>query len=453
MLTSPKKQDYFSLGSAINQSKLSLFLPEKYAYISNEPNIQTPEIKYQAAISSMSPDKHYEQIVNGQIVNEKEAQLRKAISASDHAFKKLKTFTWAGWLIIALYSFLSVLSLWKQGIYTIGKDNRESPELYAEDAVNVFLGIPLLSISHYFTMKGSVRGFIFWMAGLSFVFYNYLVYAFETNFNALFLGYIVLISASSFSLFGVLWMVDMRLIKYHFQPTTPTTTLAIYLVVVALCKLVTWVATYLAILQLNEQPEQKSAFILDLSFIVPAYFLVAYMCWCKKSMGYVLAGVFIVDSVAMGIGTVSKCITVMVLKQETPMISTLHLRLCLFGGVMLAGFVMIPVYLKYLEPSIQRSQLFSGLPGSTSDSNLYEKRAGSFQLNQSSDDPYLEGGCQDGSNYISLRQARQLASESSASSPDHEKSFTFEGVLAPGPQSGQKRMHVSHSHDSFYASL
>eukprot|EP00638_Chattonella_subsalsa_P001701 CAMPEP_0117737962 /NCGR_PEP_ID=MMETSP0947-20121206/2840_1 /TAXON_ID=44440 /ORGANISM="Chattonella subsalsa, Strain CCMP2191" /LENGTH=488 /DNA_ID=CAMNT_0005553549 /DNA_START=54 /DNA_END=1520 /DNA_ORIENTATION=- len=401
---------------------------------------------------------HYEKIFNEQIVTDKETQLKKAMLASKTALNKIKRFSWMSWCIIVLFGSLSVVSLATRNLYVTGIDNHEIPELYTQDAVNVLVLLPLLSASHYLTMQGNVRGFVFWMSGMSLTFYNYLIYAFETNFNTLFLGYIVLITLSSFVIFGIVGILDSRALKKHFHPKMPRIAFSLFLVIFALCKLISWISIYLEILEVKQQPTQKSAFILDLSFVVPAYFLVAIMGWRNQSWGLVLTGVFLVDCVVMSCCTVFKSLTSIFYHEILGF--QVMMRLYMFVAMFLLGLVMLGIYVTNLEPSLIKSAHFNLLPPPTS-AFLGASEANSSDESLSVD---TEG---DISAYVSLNQVYQNVPENGSGMydlaaggfyPQSPVSLirTANSILPLPKRVKQKeryRMQSSQSHENFYSAI
>lgn len=68
--------------------------------------------------------------------------------------------------------------------------------IYAQDAVLLVIGVPVLAFGLWFAIRGSLRGRIVWLGSLTFMVYMWTHYAFVIAFNDFFLGYVALFGFS-----------------------------------------------------------------------------------------------------------------------------------------------------------------------------------------------------------------------------------------------------------------
>jgi len=94
-------------------------------------------------------------------------------------------------------------------------------QMQANDLVNLVLGLPLLALSFWLTLRGSLRGRILLAGTLGFTLYTYITMAFGAQYNALFLVYVALFSLSLFTFVLVMMSFDLELLPGHFSGKLP----------------------------------------------------------------------------------------------------------------------------------------------------------------------------------------------------------------------------------------
>jgi hypothetical protein len=67
------------------------------------------------------------------------------------------------------------------------------------DAVTLFLAVPILVTALVFARRGSLRAQLIWLGALDYMLYNYAFYLFGAAFNAFFLIYAALLGLSIFA--------------------------------------------------------------------------------------------------------------------------------------------------------------------------------------------------------------------------------------------------------------
>lgn len=165
----------------------------------------------------------------------------------------------------------------------------------AQDAVVLFLGVPLLIISVVLYQRGSVSGHFLLTGVLGYFLYVYSSMALGAAYNRLFLLYIVIFSASLFALILVFSTVDLSWIASRIPVGLPRIGLAIFMFAAGLVTLVVWGAPLVAAMLIDVAPDKMDSYTtmvtyaLDLAIITPATFLCALLTLRGNPLGYVIA--------------------------------------------------------------------------------------------------------------------------------------------------------------------
>ena len=94
-------------------------------------------------------------------------------------------------------------------------------QMQANDLVGLVLGLPLLAISFWFTLRGSLRGRLLLTGTLGFILYTYITMCFGAAYNKLFLVYVALFSLSLFAFILSMMSFDLKTLPAHFSKTLP----------------------------------------------------------------------------------------------------------------------------------------------------------------------------------------------------------------------------------------
>lgn len=201
-------------------------------------------------------------------------------------------------LVIAfLAAFASIGGLVFRGIY---RDNAfVSTTWLGNDAVTLFLAVPILVASIYFSRRGSYRAQLIWLGALDYMLYNYAFYLFGAAFNAFFLIYAALLGLSIFALVFGLAGLDVACVRQQFSKRTPVKWIGGYFLFVAaglslvyLMQSIGFIVTgkLPAIILLSEHPTNV-VFALDLTLLIP--WLVVGALWLMKRnpWGFVITAI------------------------------------------------------------------------------------------------------------------------------------------------------------------
>jgi hypothetical protein len=164
-----------------------------------------------------------------------------------------------------------------------------------QDAVALFLGVPLLVISIVLYQRGSVSGQLLLTGTLGYFLYLYASMALGASYNRLFLLYIVIFSASLFAFIQVFSSVNLDLVASQIPAGLPRRGLAIFMFAAGLVTLVVWGAPLVVALIKGGPPDRMDSYTtmvtyaLDLAIITPATFLCAVLVLRGDPLGVVIA--------------------------------------------------------------------------------------------------------------------------------------------------------------------
>lgn len=211
--------------------------------------------------------------------------------------KKLKPVTTLSTLIAILATFASAGGLLLDNLY---HDNAFVTTTWlGNDAVTLFLAVPILVAAMIFAKRGSFRAQLIWMGALDYMLYNYAFYLFGAAFNWFFLVYAALLALSIFALIFGLVNLEVNGISQQFRKETPVKWIGGYFLFVAsglglvyLIQSIGFIATdnVPAIVTITGHPTNV-VFALDLTLVIPWLILGAVWLIKRQPWGYVIAGI------------------------------------------------------------------------------------------------------------------------------------------------------------------
>jgi hypothetical protein len=174
--------------------------------------------------------------------------------------------------------------------------------LVGQDAVALAIILPLLVLSMWLTARGSLRGLLLWAGVLFWVAYYYFFYV-VGGFNALFLAYIAMVSASLYGLLSLLFAIEPDAFKARFDASVPARLIGGFTMAVALLFALMWGAMVLASLADGTRPPEvnREVVIIDLTVMLPLLFFGGLRLWRRAPWGYVLGGLLLVKTALSGL--------------------------------------------------------------------------------------------------------------------------------------------------------
>jgi len=174
------------------------------------------------------------------------------------------------------------------------------------DVVTLFAGLPLLVISTWLTLRGSLRGRLLLTGTLGFFLYTYLSMSMLTAFNALFLVYVAIFGLSLYAFILCTMSFDLEALPGHFSASLPRGWIAALLFIIAAFLTVTWLGRVLQPLLNNTPPllDNTTTMVIqamDLSLIVPLAVLSGILLLRRSAWGYLLTSVFVLKAITLGL--------------------------------------------------------------------------------------------------------------------------------------------------------
>ncbi len=164
-----------------------------------------------------------------------------------------------------------------------------------QDAVTLFLGIPLLITSLFLYRRGSLRGGVLLVGVLAFFLYVYVSMAFSAAYNNLFLVYAGLMSASFFALAQAFTSVDLGGLTAETLAGLPRRGPAILLIGGGALTFLVWIGPLASALAQGKTPDLLGpyttfvTYALDLGIITPACCTAGILMLRRNRMGYRIA--------------------------------------------------------------------------------------------------------------------------------------------------------------------
>jgi hypothetical protein len=203
---------------------------------------------------------------------------------------------WSTIVLVLLVAFTAVAGIFWPATYA-----REPLASRAggigSDLMDLFLVAPVLLVSGILGSRGSIPARLVWLGTLGYLVYNFVLYAFGVRFNALFLVYCATLSLSLFATaFGVSF-IPIEQVAQTYSPRAPRKTVAIAFLVLAFAyaafDLSEIIPALLAgrVLQSAVQANTPVNFMyaLDLTYLLPAMCVTAFLLLRRKACGYALA--------------------------------------------------------------------------------------------------------------------------------------------------------------------
>jgi hypothetical protein len=257
-----------------------------------------------------------------------------------------KTALYLSTIIAVLATFASAGGLMLEDLY---RDNALVRTTWlGNDAVTLFLAVPILVAGMVLARRGSLKAQLIWMGALDYMLYNYAFYLFGAAFNAFFLIYAALLGLSIFALIFGLVNLDVTRIRGRFSERTPVKWIGGYFLFVALGLSVVYLMQSIGFIVTGQLPAivtmsghpTNVVFALDLTLLIP--WLVVGAMWLikRKPWGYVIAGILSVKgplyTLVLGVNSVLVMSAGLSETNELPLWGTLTV-LGLVAGALLFG--------------------------------------------------------------------------------------------------------------------
>ncbi len=192
------------------------------------------------------------------------------------------------------------------GLYTYDTVSTAA-QMQGNDLITLVVGLPLLVISTWLAVRGSLRGRLLLTGTLGFFLYTYMSMSMLTAYNALFLVYVILFSASLLGFILSMLSFDLSSLPQHFSARLPRGWIAGLLFFVGGFLGLAWIARIAGPYLQHTVPALENTTTLviqamDLGLIMPLALLSGFLLLRKSAWGYLLASVTLMKGITMGLG-------------------------------------------------------------------------------------------------------------------------------------------------------
>jgi hypothetical protein len=213
---------------------------------------------------------------------------------------KLDAFYYVSIIIILLILFLSVIGILnvKYGIY--GNDPNLNSIFWGQDFIHLILGMPIFLLILYLAKQKSIVSFLLWPGMFFYIIYDYFYFLLGTPMSYYFLGYLLIVILSIYTLIGFLINIDIEKL-FGYVHELPNKLIGVILVAFSCL-------TFLSILlspgglipslqsHININLQARLLWTLDPIFQIPSFLIVGILLLLRKPMGYVLSGGLLLQS-------------------------------------------------------------------------------------------------------------------------------------------------------------
>ncbi len=183
------------------------------------------------------------------------------------------------------------------------------PQALAQDIASLAIVSPLWLICAVLALRGSLRAYLVWLGVLTFTIYNYVIYTFSVPFGPLYPLWLAVFGLSLFALIGGIASLDHTAVRLAFASRRTVVIVAWFIIVVAVFFAFLWLSEDVPALLAGRLPQSvvdmavptNPVHSLDLSFFLPAGFLIASYVLRDRPLGYTLIPAFVVFLILTGI--------------------------------------------------------------------------------------------------------------------------------------------------------
>jgi hypothetical protein len=175
------------------------------------------------------------------------------------------------------------------------------------DVVTLTVGLPLLALSAWLALQGSLRGRLLLTGTLGFFLYTYMSMAMLTSYNVLFLVYVALFSLSLYAFILSMMSFDLEELPRHFSERLPRGWIAGLMFLVGGFLVLAWLGRIVPPLLHGGAPALENTTTLviqamDLGLIAPLAMLSGLLLLRRSAWGYLLASITLLKGVTLGLG-------------------------------------------------------------------------------------------------------------------------------------------------------
>lgn len=172
--------------------------------------------------------------------------------------------------------------------------------LIAQDAVAIVFGLPLLVVSAWSAQRGSARGLLCWMGALFYLAYFWFFHVVGVQFGPLLPAHIALVSIGMYGALYLFVGVNAEAVKSRFTLRLKARSIAVFLMGTASIFAVAWLVLIVTRARAGAGLDGVTRLVVAVDGVVllPLMFFGGLWLWRRQPVGYVLAAMLLVKSVA-----------------------------------------------------------------------------------------------------------------------------------------------------------
>ena len=179
-------------------------------------------------------------------------------------------------------------------------------QMQANDLITLVVGLPLLIISTWQALRGSLRGRLLLTGTLGFFLYTYMSMSMLTAYNSLFLVYVALFGLSLYAFILGMLSFDLEDLPSHFSAHLPHGWIAGVLFAMGGFLFLAWMGRIIPPLMKSTTPALENTTtmviqVMDLVLIMPLAILSGLLLLRRTAWGYLLASVTVLKGLTMAL--------------------------------------------------------------------------------------------------------------------------------------------------------
>lgn len=206
------------------------------------------------------------------------------------------------------YKFQSIygeiVTIYGEGLYRY-ESTQQKLALGVQDTFTLVLAIPLLLLSLYLSLKGSLKGKLLLTGTIGYFLYSYMSYSFLRMYNPLFLIYVILMATSFFALILCILSYDLEKFSTYVNPKIPVKFIGGFQIFEAIGLLFLWIPFNLKFILDGTIPAHLEHYTtlgydaIDLGIMVPTLIISAILIIKRRPFGYLLSSILIMQLLTM----------------------------------------------------------------------------------------------------------------------------------------------------------
>jgi hypothetical protein len=222
-------------------------------------------------------------------------------------------------LSLLLAVVLAIVSYY--GVYVPGTYQRDSASMAAQgtgqDAVNLFIVLPLLILTLLFWAKHGNRIALYVYSGTIFyILYSFVIYCFGVYFNNLFLLYCITLGLSLYLFIMIVVQFQKADAQQWFDDKIPVKTIGIYLIVVGIMFYALWLKDIIPAIMQGTVPPSVSDYkllvnpvhVIDIAIALPGLIITAVLLMIKHRLGYIFTPILLVFIILLTVALIGMVI-------------------------------------------------------------------------------------------------------------------------------------------------